>query len=103
MYQAIQVKYLGPTDTLGSRMKATARAGAVTIGYNPALSSEQNAETAMLALVKKCKWDECPATWQGGVLPNGDYVFVRLPVSAQWESHRRLLAASNTVLGFERG
>lgn len=83
MYQAIQVKYLGPTDTLGSRMKATARAGAVTIGYNPALNSEQNAETAMLVLVSKLGWDKYQATWQAGRLPNEDYIFVRLPEGAK--------------------
>lgn len=83
MYQAIQVKYLGPTNTLGSRWKATADAGSVTVSYYHALSSEQNAEAAMLALVKKLEWDEYPATWQGGVLPNGDYVFVRLPKGAK--------------------
>lgn len=83
MYQAIQVKYLGPTDTLGSRMKATARGGSVTVGYNPALNSQQNAETAMLALVSKLGWDKYQATWQAGSLPNEDYVFVRLPYGAK--------------------
>lgn len=100
MYQAIQVKYLGPTDTLGSRMKATAFGGSFTVEYNPALNSEQNAEAAMLALVSKLGWDKYQATWQAGRLPNEDYVFVRLPVSAQLESHRKLVAASNTMLGF---
>lgn len=83
MYQAIQVKYLGPTDTLGSRWKATAAAGSVTVGYDHALSGEKNAEAAMLALVKKLGWNESPATWQGGVLPSGYYVFVRLPEGAK--------------------
>lgn len=83
MYQAIQVKYLNPTDTRGSRWKATAAAGSVTVGYDHGRSGEKNAEAAMLALVKKFGWDKFPATWQGGVLPNGDYVFVRLPYGAK--------------------
>lgn len=83
MYQAIQVKYLGPTDTLGSRMKATAFGGSVTVEYRSGLHSEKNAEAAMLALVKKLEWDKFQAIWQCGVLPNGDYVFVRLPEGAK--------------------
>ncbi|UTQ78220.1 hypothetical protein [Aeromonas phage Aer_P220] len=83
MYQAIQVKYLSCTNFRGSRFKATAAAGSVTVSYDHALSAEKNAEAAMLALVNKFGWDECPATWQGGVLPNGDYVFVRLPEGAK--------------------
>ena len=83
MYQAIQVKYRSCTNFLGSRFKATAAAGSVTVGYDHALSAEKNAEAAMLALVKKFGWDEYQATWQGGVLPNGDYVFIRLPEGAK--------------------
>lgn len=83
MYQAIQVKYLPCTNFRGTRVKATAAAGSVTLGYDPALYSGQNAEAAMLALVKKLEWDKYPGTWQGGVLPSGDYVFVRLPEGAK--------------------
>lgn len=83
MYQAIQVKYLPCTNFRGTRVKATAAAGSVTLGYDHALNIGQNAEAAMLALVKKFGWDEHPATWQAGVLPSGDYVFVRLPEAAK--------------------
>lgn len=83
MYQAIQVKYLGPTNTKGSRWKATSAAGSVTISHDYELSNERSAEAAMLELVNKFGWDEFPATWQGGVLPSGDYVFVRLPEGAK--------------------
>ena len=83
MYQAIQVKYLSCTNFRESRYKATAATGSVTVSYDHALNPARNAEAAMLALVKKLGWDELPATWQGGVLPNGDYVFVRLPEGAK--------------------
>ncbi|UOW66355.1 hypothetical protein vBAspATola_12 [Aeromonas phage vB_AspA_Tola] len=83
MYQAIQVKYLPCTNTLGTRVKATAAAGSVTLAYDYALGVGQNAEAAMLELVNKFGLDEYPATWQGGVLPSGDYVFVRLPEGAK--------------------
>lgn len=83
MYKAIQVKYLGPTNTLGSRWKAISTSGSATVSYDYALSSEKNAEYAMLALVKKLGWDKHPATWQAGRLPNEDYVFVRLPEGAK--------------------
>lgn len=83
MYQAIQVKYLPYTHTMRTRVKATAAAGSVTLPWNYELKPCQNAEAAMLALVKKLGWDEYPATYQGGVLPSGDYVFVRLPEGAK--------------------
>lgn len=83
MYQAIQVKYLPCTNTLGTRVKATAAAGSIALSYDHSLDVGKNAEAAMLALVKKFGWDEHPATWQGGVLPSGDYVFVRLPEGAK--------------------
>ena len=39
MFQAIQVKYLGPTNYRGSRYKAIAAAGSVTVGADNALST----------------------------------------------------------------
>ena len=35
--QAIETRYLGPTNTRGSRIKATAAAGSITIHYDDAL------------------------------------------------------------------
>ena len=80
MYQAILVKYLGPTDYRGSRWKATAAAGSITLGYDHALNTTDNAATAARALCDKFQWDG--AALQGGQLASGDYVFtVSYPVT----------------------
>ena len=74
IYQAIEVKYLTPTNTLGSRWKASAFAGSVTVGFDYALSTEENALAAARALVDKLEWNA--ATLHGGKLKTGNYVFV---------------------------
>ena len=77
MYQAIETKYLGPTDTRGSRIKAIAAAGSITVEYDYEYSPEINHETAALKLAKKFGWDE--DRWVGGGTAKGTgYVFVRL-------------------------
>lgn len=72
MNQAIKTKFLGPTNTRGSRYKASCDAGSVTVGANHALNSERNHVAAMQALAKKLGW---VGTWVGGGIGNG-YVFV---------------------------
>ena len=50
--QAIEVKYLAPTNSRGSRFKATAPGGSVTISRDYALDTNMNelaAATALLA------------------------------------------------------
>lgn len=81
--QAIVVKYLGPTNRHGSRMKATDGMMTATIAYDSALSSAKNAESAARLLIQKRGWfpnaHKCSlydAFWAMGVLPNGDYVYV---------------------------
>jgi hypothetical protein len=56
MRQAISTKYLGPTDYRGGRIKATADAGSVTLGWDHALSSLQNHAEAARALALKLGW-----------------------------------------------
>ena len=73
MYQAIEVKYLGPTNHRGSRYKATAAAGNITVDYDYGLNTEDNAKRAAVALVEKFEWTG--AKLHGGCLANGNYVF----------------------------
>ena len=51
--QAIQTKYLGPTSTRGSRIKATCWLKSVTVSWNHAMSIEQNHQAAIDALVSE--------------------------------------------------
>jgi hypothetical protein len=50
LMQAIVTKYIGPTNFRGSRIKATAAAGSITIPYEAALNPTQNHDAAALAL-----------------------------------------------------
>lgn len=80
--KAITVKYLGPTNTCGSRLKATADGwGSATVSYDHGHPMPQL--LAVKALIDKVNSDienkglsyrVCmPDVWGG--LPNGDYVF----------------------------
>ena len=71
--QAIQIKYLNPTGTRGSRWKATCYGGSFTKGYDHALSGEANAVEAAELLIKKLGWDDVRIS-STGTLPNGDYI-----------------------------
>jgi hypothetical protein len=96
--QAIVTKYMGPTNTRGGRIKATADAGSITIGYKSELNSEDNHRAAAVALCDKIDaeavarrkgaepgrryWD--PAELIGGGMPNDSgYCFVFAPGYAQ--------------------
>ena len=71
--KAIQVKYLPPTNTRGTRWKAFADGGAsVTIARDYGLDGADDARRAADALRGKMGWS---AITGAGVLPNGDYVF----------------------------
>lgn len=72
-YKAIQVKYFGPTNTRGTRWKATAEGGhSVTLSRDYALNGSDDARRVATALCEHMAWG--PITGSG-VLPNGDYVF----------------------------
>lgn len=57
--QTITTKYLGPTDTQGTRIKAvhTGAATSITVPYNYALSNGGNHKEAAAALAKKLEWN----------------------------------------------
>lgn len=86
--QAITIKYLPATNTKGSRYKATAAAGSITLGYDHGLDSEGNVRAVVTALVKKLGWDtQAPGvrpymwdradTWHIGATADGHWVAVR--------------------------
>jgi hypothetical protein len=90
--QAIITKYHPATNTRGSRISATAEAGRVYIGYDCALSSDENHRAAAVKLCEKINAEHLkrypgstpnyggiwnPASLVGGGLPGGDgYAFV---------------------------
>ena len=75
--QAIQTRYLGPTNSRGARIKAWAAAGSLTIPYPYELSGQACHRAAAEALREKLGWDECAYNeLLGGQLANGDYAFV---------------------------
>jgi hypothetical protein len=72
--QAITTKYIGPSNVRGSRIKAKAAAGSITIGRDDSLNIEQNHAKAAEALARKFGWHG--NYFQGGS-PNEDgYCFV---------------------------
>lgn len=74
--QAIETKYLGPTNTKGGRIKATAWAGSVTVPYDHALDTAENHHAAQLALRRKLGWQGKYA--QGGNAKGTGYYFVNV-------------------------
>lgn len=73
MYQAIVTKYLGPTNARGSRVKASAEAGSLTLSWNDSLNSDQNHARAAQALAKRFGWH---GNWYGGAIPGIAYAWV---------------------------
>jgi hypothetical protein len=77
--QAIQTRYLSPTNQRGSRIKAWCAAGSLTISYPYELSGQACHRRAASLLIEKLGWNE-PSYHNmgllGGCLPNGDYCFI---------------------------
>jgi hypothetical protein len=71
--QAIQTKFLSPTNSRGARVKAFAAAGSVTISWEHRLNPEQNHRAAAEMFANRMDWI---GTWRAGTLPCGDMVFV---------------------------
>lgn len=58
MRQVIKTKYIGPTNTKGSRIKASCGAGSKTIQYRDELSIDKNHKLAIDMLFVQLGWDE---------------------------------------------
>jgi len=65
--QAIQTKYLGPTNHRGSRVKAACEAGSMTVSWDYALNVEENHKAAANMLKTKLGWK---GSLETGWLPN---------------------------------
>lgn len=74
--QAIETKYLPATSNRGSRIKATAWAGSVTVPYDHALDATENHQAAADALIAKYQWQGDFA--QGGNVKGDGYYFVNV-------------------------
>lgn len=88
--QAIETRYLGPTNSKVGRIKATARAGSKIVPYDRALSIEGNHRAAAMALVAKLGWHtHAPAErWAtGGNAKGNGYVRVDTGLDL-WEAQR---------------
>ena len=79
---AIVTKYHGPTNHRGSRVKATAQVGSLTLSWDHALNSDGNHRAAALALANKFNWLEYSDLSEGGSLPAGNgecFILTRKP------------------------
>ena len=74
MRQAIQTKFIAPTNHRGSRVKAWADAGQLTVDWDHRLGIDGNHCAAARALAQKLKWI---GVWSGGGLPDSGYAFVQ--------------------------
>jgi hypothetical protein len=74
--QAIETKYLRATNVRGARIKATAAAGSITIGYDYALNTDGAHKAAADALIAKMGWTGTFA--QGGNVTGTGYYFVNV-------------------------
>lgn len=78
--QAITTRYIGPSNTRGSRIKARAAAGSITIPLDDSLGVEARHAKAAEALARKFGWH---GQWfQGGSPDETGYVFVCVPASS---------------------
>jgi hypothetical protein len=76
--QAIQTKFLRPTNSRGAKVKAFAAAGSVTISWDHRLNPEQNHRAAAEMFANRMNWT---GTWIAGTLPAGDMVFTLVELS----------------------
>ena len=66
--QAIETKFIGPTDHRGSRIKAVCEAGSLTLECDDALDMELNHRAAAEALSHRLGWDQ---GWHGEMISGG--------------------------------
>lgn len=76
--KAIVTKALGPTNSRGSRIKATydPKGKPLTVAWDYALGPTENHERAAVMLANRLDWLTGGYRLQSGSLPNGDYAHV---------------------------
>jgi hypothetical protein len=68
--KAITTRYIGPTNSRGSRIKAMAEGGlSITVPYDYGLSADGNHLAAAIALANKHGWG---GHWVGGGMGTGE-------------------------------
>lgn len=75
--QAIQTKYIGPTNFRGSRVKASCAAGSITLGWLSELDTDGNHRHAAETLWKQLGWNKKNKLLGGG-LKDGSQVWVQV-------------------------
>lgn len=74
MRQSIHTYYLPATNVKGSRVKASAEAGSVTLSWDDSLNTDENHMRAARTLADKYEWG---GNWVGGCMPdNKGYVWI---------------------------
>ena len=77
MSKAIEIKYLGPTDTQGPRLKATTASGSITVGRDYALDTDVQARQLARQYIQT-HWPH--SILHGfGTLPSGNYCATSIP------------------------
>ena len=71
--QAIQTKYVGPTNTKGARIIARYQGGKIIVGWDYAKDVTENHLDAALALATKLDWLRHTHGWAHGTLPDGSF------------------------------
>lgn len=70
--QAITTKFLGPTNSRGSRIVAKCQAKRIFVNWDYSLDLDANHELAATELSKRLGWDKAPyGKMVGGALPDG--------------------------------
>ena len=78
VYNAIFTRYLGPTNTKGSRIKASARGLSVTVPLDYALDLVERHEKAARELLAKLGWQDRQTALAGETPDERGYVFVAI-------------------------
>ena len=95
---AITVKYLGPTNTKGTRLKASANGNSITVSKNYSLSDSDGPKYAAQMLCDKMKWKG--HLIHGGTEKEDVFVFLK----GDYELMQLLSrAASYIAKGLEKG
>ena len=88
MFQAIETKFVGPTNSKGSRIVAKCQAGRIIVQYDYALNVDQNHERAADRLASRLGWigDGYGHLIGGGSTKGDGYLFVFANTKrTQWE------------------
>lgn len=75
--QAIETKWIGPTNTRGSRIIASCQAGKITVPWSYDLGIDDNHRAAARKLIKKLGW---LGTWASGAIASRPNSLVHVSV-----------------------